>query len=374
MSPPSSSQQPSRPFGHKNKVIGKLKNLLSASYESDNRRLAAQNVYDNNNDNDSESDDSDDEEIILPSSPTTSSPSPSQLSPLASSSSSSLSSGKHHGDKDGANRTRSDMGAKTSSDSGVKREKRSRSEPVKNTSSSSAALNRNRRDDFNLDDDNDDMEEEETVPPEKLRHSRRITVFKRDESSQIEILVRREMLQDMRSPVSSSSKSLTGMAGNRSTAKRRDSIFLRLRAATEEVIQTKQLEQLRDAEEEATYAIKGLPSLRFDVIKIHHLLRSFKKQKRVLMLTTDGVENCKPNGKRTRFFPYSSIRQIMVIDARTFMISYDNSHNYFYQSPLAVQITNLISSRTTKSIRVDRLRLDYEIARRFQRKVVCVTC
>lgn len=127
----------------------------------------------------------------------------------------------------------------------------------------------------------------------------KITVFQRDAAEMKDLSLRKQFLSDIqegsrnsldrRMPTSPSSSSNAAERANY----RRDSVFQRVRESTDELLRLQQLGRLKMAEEDAAHALRGLPTLQFDVIKVHHLLKSLKRQKRILKLTSQGIENCK---------------------------------------------------------------------------------
>eukprot|EP01027_Heterolobosea_sp_BB2_P012151 GEZU01017629.1.p1 GENE.GEZU01017629.1~~GEZU01017629.1.p1 ORF type:complete len:457 (-),score=85.18 GEZU01017629.1:53-1423(-) len=116
--------------------------------------------------------------------------------------------------------------------------------------------------------------------------------------------------------------------------------------------------------------LRTLPDLSFSVVKVHHILK--RKQDRILKLTSDGILNCKQTGKCqmvTKSFPYKNVKRVILKDTNNFIIQYHNDHDFFYRSPVSMQIVQEINNRMYEKKTTDKIRHSVHTALEYQRKL-----
>jgi hypothetical protein len=92
------------------------------------------------------------------------------------------------------------------------------------------------------------------------------------------------------------------------------------------------------------------PTVEYDVLKKHHRHR-WLKQKRLLVLQGGDILNAKPRGKPntpldvTKRHSLKSLLLIALKSKTSFMLRYQNDHDYFYSSPQALEIVWEVNRR-----------------------------
>eukprot|EP00736_Rhodelphis_marinus_P009007 Rmarinus@m.7741 len=121
---------------------------------------------------------------------------------------------------------------------------------------------------------------------------------------------------------------------------------------------------------EAEEVIRALPVLSYEVVKISN---GFIRLKRTLKLTSEGICNVKNDGVSSRY-PYRSVKRVALRGPTCLVISYEEaSHDYVYESPVAVQAAQEISIRLALHRNTEKKREQLD-SLRFQQKMQESVC
>ena len=97
-------------------------------------------------------------------------------------------------------------------------------------------------------------------------------------------------------------------------------------------------------------------SLTFEVEKQHHRM-TWLTQKRVLLITSTHIKNCKPGNppEVTKSLPISDIVAVALKDRENFSVQFRSDHDYFFRSEQALEIAWEIKKRIAANNAVDKL-------------------